>query len=224
MLNDIFTLDMEKLSLVIAFLSMLLFVHLSDSCCIPKQFEGFEELVAVGVNTGIHTRSLYRIHLDSTNKKIALTGNATYNGTLVKEQILHDFNAMKQYVVKDGKCSVTEIGGGMVVCIPPEAKLFMSTYYGIGNNKVDIDVYMVTNGSYATAISVTKNECAPMTQRRESKAGITDVEFRGVTLGIKDMSVFDVPKACQNGTSTSPFSGMMHRMMETRHSVFLRHN
>ena len=25
---------------------------------------------------------------------------------------------MKQYVVKDGKCSVTEMGGGMVVCIP----------------------------------------------------------------------------------------------------------
>ena len=55
MLNGIFTLDMEKLSLVIAFLSMLLFVHLSDSCCIPKQFEGFVELVAVDVNTGIHT-------------------------------------------------------------------------------------------------------------------------------------------------------------------------
>ena len=95
----------------------------------------------------------------------------------------------------------------------------MSTYYGIGNNKVDIDVYMVTNGSYATAISVTKNECAPMTQRRESKAGITDVEFRGVTLGIKDMSVFDVPKACQNGTSTSPFSGVSLQLFRSEIAI-----
>jgi len=38
-------------------------------------------------------QSLYRVHLDSTNNKIALAGNVTYNGTLVKEQILHDFNA-----------------------------------------------------------------------------------------------------------------------------------
>jgi len=39
-------------------------------------------------------QSLYRVHLDSTNNKIALAGNVTYNGTLVKEQILHDFNAV----------------------------------------------------------------------------------------------------------------------------------
>jgi hypothetical protein len=80
---------------------------------------------------------------------------------------------------------------------------FKSTYYGLGNNKVDIDVYKVGNG---ISVTVTKNECAIMTERTEIKEGITDVEFRGLTLGIKDMSVFDVPKACQNGTSTSPFS------------------
>lgn len=93
-----------------------------------------------------------------------------------------------------------------MVLFSAEAKLFMSTYYGIGNNKVDIDVYMVTYGIYATTISVTKNECAPMTQRSETKDGITDIELRGLTFGIKDMSVFDVPKACQNGTSLLPSS------------------
>ena len=56
MLNDIFTLDMEKLNLVIAFLSMLLFVHLSDSCCVPKQFEGFQEVVAVAFKNGLYAR------------------------------------------------------------------------------------------------------------------------------------------------------------------------
>jgi hypothetical protein len=52
----------------------------------------------------------------------------------------------------------------------------------------------------------TRNECAIMTRRAEFKDSIADREFRGLTLGIKDMSVFDVPKACQNGTSTSPIS------------------
>lgn len=94
-----------------------------------------------------------------------------------------------------------------MVLFSAEAKLFMSTYYGIGNNKVDLDMYQkVTYGIYAITISVTKNECAPMTQRREYKGRSTDIELRGLTLGIKDMSVFDVPKDCQNGTSMFPFS------------------
>ena len=40
---------MEKLNLVIAFLTMLLFVHLSDSCCVPKQFEGFQGVLISSV-------------------------------------------------------------------------------------------------------------------------------------------------------------------------------
>ena len=64
-------------------------------------------------------------------------------------------------------------------------------------------MYKVENGIDFT---VTRNECAIMTRRAESKDSIADREFRGLTLGIKDMSVFDVPKACQNGTSTSPIS------------------
>ena len=208
---------MEKLNLVIAFLSMLLFVHLSDSCCFPKQFEGFQEDVGVDFKTGIYSRALYEIHYDSTSKKVAFAGNAT--GKLVSEQVLLDFSAKKQYVVQDGKCSVSELNAPMLDCLP--GKPFKSTHYGIGNNKVDIDVYKVENGIDFT---VTRNECAIMTRRAESKDSIADREFRGLTLGIKDMSVFDVPKACQNGTSTSPISRMMHRMMETRHSVFLRHH
>ena len=89
---------------------------------------------------------------------------------------------------------------------------FKSTHYGLGNNKVDIDVYKVGNG---ISVTVTKNECAIMTERTEIKEGITDVEFRGLTLGIKDMSVFDVPKACQNGTSTSPFSRVSLQLLRS---------
>jgi hypothetical protein len=38
---------MEKLTIAVVFLSMLLHVHLSDACCSPAQFEGLE-----GVSSG----------------------------------------------------------------------------------------------------------------------------------------------------------------------------
>jgi len=38
---------MEKLTIAVVFLSMLLHVHLSDACCLPAQFEGLE-----GVSSG----------------------------------------------------------------------------------------------------------------------------------------------------------------------------
>jgi hypothetical protein len=38
---------MEKLTIAVVFLSMLLHVHLSDACCFPAQFEGLE-----GVSSG----------------------------------------------------------------------------------------------------------------------------------------------------------------------------
>jgi hypothetical protein len=38
---------MEKLTIAVVFLSMLLHVHLSNACCSPAQFEGLE-----GVSSG----------------------------------------------------------------------------------------------------------------------------------------------------------------------------
>jgi hypothetical protein len=38
---------MEKSTIAVVFLSMLLHVHLSDACCSPAQFEGLE-----GVSSG----------------------------------------------------------------------------------------------------------------------------------------------------------------------------
>ena len=70
----------------------LVFLHVPKSQ--TNSFFSYSEILYAYVLHISFFQSLYRIHLDSTNKKIALTGNATYNGTLVKEQILHDFNAV----------------------------------------------------------------------------------------------------------------------------------
>ena len=218
---------MEKLTIAVVFLSMLLHVHFSDACCFPAQFEGLE-----GVSSGQDingttsaTEALFKMYVDITNQKVAVVGNVSYNGKVMEEQILQDFNTGKQYTVIMGKCTVTPMTGKKLKqCLPPDAKLVLSTYYGVGNNKVDIDMYTYMDGGMQSTLSVTKDGCVPMAEHMKMSTGILDIGFMGLTLGIKDMSVFDIPKGCQNAATVHPYSPLLHHVMQTGHSGFIRHH
>ena len=93
-----------------------------------------------------------------------------------------------------------------VISFSADAKLVLSTYYGVGNNKVDIDVYTYMDGGMQSTLSVTKDGCVPMAEHMKMSTGILDIGFMGLTLGIKDMSVFDIPKGCQNAATVHPYS------------------
>ena len=93
-----------------------------------------------------------------------------------------------------------------VISFSADAKLVLSTYYGVSNNKVDIDVYTYMDGSMQSTLSVTKDGCVPMAEHLKMSTGILDIGFMGLTLGIKDMSVFDIPKGCQNAATVHPYS------------------
>jgi hypothetical protein len=93
-----------------------------------------------------------------------------------------------------------------VISFSADAKLVLSTYYGVGNNKVDIDMYTYMDGGMQSTLSVTKDGCVPMAEHMKMSTGILDIGFMGLTLGIKDMSVFDIPKGCQNAATVHPYS------------------
>jgi hypothetical protein len=48
-----------------------------------------------------------------------------------------------------------------VISFSADAKLVLSTYYGVGNNKVDIDMYTYMDGGMQSTLSVTKDGCVP---------------------------------------------------------------
>jgi hypothetical protein len=60
----------------------------------------------------------------------------------------------------------------------------LSTYYGVGNNKVDIDVYTFMDGGMQFTLSVTKDGCVPMAHHTKMSTGILDIGFMGLSLGL----------------------------------------
>lgn len=39
-------------------------------------------------------QALFKMHVDITNQKVAVVGNVSYNGQMMEEQILQDFNTV----------------------------------------------------------------------------------------------------------------------------------
>jgi len=57
-----------------------------------------------------------------------------------------------------------------------------------------------------TSLTVTKGSCIPLTTYQKSDDSVLDINYFGITLGMMNMTVFDVPKACMNAVHVSPVS------------------
>ena len=49
-----------------------------------------------------------------------------------------------------------------------------------------------------TSLTVTKGSCIPLTTYQKGQNYVLSINYFGITLGIRNMTVFDVPKACMN--------------------------
>ena len=78
----------------------------------------------------------------------------------------------------------------------------MSTYYGVDPHKIDIDWYRFDWEGININLAVTKDNCVPITEHIETSNRITDYNVMEVTLGVKNMSVFDIPVQCQQWTDS----------------------
>lgn len=87
-----------------------------------------------------------------------------------------------------------------------DAKLIESTFYGFGSEKFDVSMYeYAMNGMQYVEIR-TKNTCIPVSGHNKGKNGFNDWGFSGLQEGIKDASVFDIPRECRH---TSPVSVLL---------------
>ena len=82
----------------------------------------------------------------------------------------------------------------------------LSTYYGVGNNKIDVDMYSYTYGGIQRTTTVMnmgmdsmgKKMCLQMGDHANVANGFYDIGYMGVKLDITDPSVFNLPKPCQH--------------------------
>ena len=79
-----------------------------------------------------------------------------------------------------------------------DAKMVLSSFFGAGNNKMNIEIYNYMNMGKETSLTVTKGSCIPLTTYQKGQNYVLSINYFGITLGIRNMTVFDVPKACMN--------------------------
>jgi hypothetical protein len=80
----------------------------------------------------------------------------------------------------------------------------LSSSFGAGNNKMNIEMYNYNDVGMETSFTVTKGSCIPLTIFQKNDDSILVTNYFGITLGIMNMTVFDVPKACMNPIHVSP--------------------
>lgn len=195
--------------------------HVHLTCCVPRQMEFFEGVSSGqsinGTNTA--TTAFFKISYDSDRNMVYANGTAHVNGVMMTEEALQDFTTNTQYTVINGKCYKTPIPFNVfMTCLPSDAKMVLSTYYGFGEKTIDIQVYTFTLNGMDRSFTATQvqNDCIPLGEHVGSKTGITDIGIMGLTKGIKNPEVFNIPKPCQDQT-TLMAKGMKHTIR--RHSV-----
>ncbi|OPL20891.1 hypothetical protein AM593_08637, partial [Mytilus galloprovincialis] len=114
--------------------------------------------------------------------------------------------AMGNCTVKPLPFSFTSIGRKL--CLPPSTKL-MTSFYGSASETLDFDMYLISIHGGQMTMSLTPKGCAPISESISTEEGVFNFGFMGLTSGITDPSVFEMPQSCKNlqGTDVgqSPF-------------------
>ncbi len=194
-------------------------VALGSICCTPKQWEGFQ--IASGGYVGRLGRpgeknGYYQVSYDATNKKVAVSGNFTRRDKVRPFKTIYDF---KEDNSIDGRghlifpeeetCTSFPLRKEFrEACIPDTATYGGSSYFGVGENMLNVKAYEVKREGRGADVSavvfVTSDGCVPVVEnvwgsvRRVSFFG--SVNFLQLTAGIQDPAVFSPPEYCEEGT------------------------
>ncbi|XP_002732738.1 ependymin-related protein 2-like [Saccoglossus kowalevskii] len=202
---------------LVAWLAGLIACTAAQKCCPPKQFEAFMGEVG-GTCTPQGQSGLFfvtgQVHYDY---KKAMVAAEEYISTekQVKVQIIQDYNSNTQYVVQAGKCTKSDLPGSIEnTCVPDYAVYGGRLVYGL-NAALEIDMYSFEGQqlgtNYSVQVLVTSKECLYFAQNTFIDSPQVDIimnsGYTNTTLGIKDPSVFDVPKICDHG-DVIPFKAM----------------
>lgn len=200
---------MDTGSFVLLFCSVF---ALSSACCTPDKWEGGEGVFGAYAEQKKHglIKEHIRVAYDGVNNRTAafveLRGGEHSTKLRVIVRYDNDDGEGKLYVVdlKRDKCWVKSLKHSFRrACIPDDAKSVGDFYVGLyGGFKAT--AYEVRARDLEATVSVEKldnNQCLPIGEslhgRRNKVDFVQHVGFFDITLGIKNETVFDVPRQCQ---------------------------
>ncbi|CAC5373573.1 unnamed protein product [Mytilus coruscus] len=169
---------------------------------------------------GYETEALFQMAFDVKGKRKSMLGEGRTNGIPLKTHEIDDYAAGKKYTLTNGKCVITVLKTEMIYCIPSDAKLLMSTFFGYGDMKIDIDMYLFSYNGANTTMSVTKDSCVPVSQHIVFPNVFIDLGYMGMTSGIRNTTVFNIPKPCQK---ISAMDRASHEQNDVDHLGHRRH-
>ncbi|CAC5407370.1 unnamed protein product [Mytilus coruscus] len=137
----------------------------ASKCCLPTQMEGSSGLsMGYQIQTkGYGTEALFQMAFDVKGKRKSMLGEGRTNGIPFKTHEIDDYAAGKKYTLTNGKCVVT-ILKTEIFCIQSDAKLLMSIFFGYGDMKIDVDMYLFSYNGANITMSVTKDSRVPVSQ------------------------------------------------------------
>ncbi|XP_041378025.1 ependymin-related protein 1-like [Gigantopelta aegis] len=184
-------------------------------CCTPKKWEGIQAPLGGIVNNSPEKpgliKGITRFHYDDTKDLAASFTNITLSG---QDYRLHAVRRKKTLYLVDlntKKCHKSRIDKPFKLrkrCIPKNATCTGPFYVGSGNNKVQFNTFnTIKRGSNKTYLNVSASvteKCIPLSEtffgRVSGQRIVETIRYYDVRVGIKDSSVFDVPRLC-NSTS-----------------------
>ncbi|XP_046554055.1 mammalian ependymin-related protein 1-like [Haliotis rubra] len=180
-------------------------------CCMPKQWEGLQNVIGQSVTSGKAAAFLVTnvISYDGTNSRVALIMNSTAGSVQTVIRVIHNYNKGIQYNIDllTNKCTKSKIVGSIIpACVPDNAVKGQSVYFGGGKNRLPGDTYFwnqkapSVNVDIGLTVSPDGTECYPVGEVATGTANTArvfeTVGFLNITKGINDPSVFTPPPSC----------------------------
>lgn len=188
--------------------TLITIVFRVDGCCMPAQWQGIEMVdVGTSVNgTNNDIKIAMNVSYDSTIKKVAVDMYIrTSAGEKTKEFVLQDYSTGIQYVVERGRCIKMPISQSdfPMQCVPKNATAVLRSFVGGGTAKIATTTYLIEfPGVGEGFLTMTDEGCYPITYEVAGRVQGVDlletVALYGITDGIVDPSVFDVPAICKS--------------------------
>ncbi|KAL3883285.1 hypothetical protein ACJMK2_029568 [Sinanodonta woodiana] len=188
-----------------------------EGCCPPDAWEGVAGLMVGSVkDKNPHlTKGVLMLHLNTTSGMIAIEEELLVDGLKMKLKVIQDYNKKTEYVIKYGKCTKTALKSSIPRCLPANATLVENTFLGAGFENVAVKIYRFSVRGLEVYFTVTAYDCIPVVAIAsgyipDKKVSVLEVlEYSGITVGVKDPSVFDIPAICQPVESSSEFFPVM---------------
>ncbi|KAL3862072.1 hypothetical protein ACJMK2_008067 [Sinanodonta woodiana] len=208
------------LRLLLAF--VLVVMVMGEGCCPPNAWEGFLGTMAGFIKYGVphSTKSFLTYHTNSTLGMIYMEGDVIIDRwPTQKIRIFFDNNKNIEYLIMNNRCSKRTLARKQRNCIPENATRVLKTYLGAGPETLAVIVYRFMDRDTEVYSTVTSDSCIPVNTVATGtnpafKDEYMEVEqLSGITVGVKDPSVFDIPSMCHSADVSIDYVPTISRWM-----------